>query len=66
MPAAASIAGAIIIAASVRAPCAESPRTVRIQVEAPEDVSGRYPGAPRLQSFAWAKWVGKWIFVGGP
>ncbi len=34
-------------------------------IEASEDVSGRFPGAPRLQSFAWAQWDGKWIFIAG-
>ena len=35
------------------------------RVEASEDVSAQFPGAPRLQSFAWAQWDGKWIFIGG-
>ena len=30
-----------------------------------EDVSSAFPGAPRLQSFAWAHWNGKWIFIAG-
>src|SRR4051812_2431854 len=34
-------------------------------VEASQDVSSRFPGAPRLQSFAWAHWRGKWIFFAG-
>lgn len=34
-------------------------------VEASEDASADFPGAPRLQSFAWAQWGGKWIFIGG-
>jgi hypothetical protein len=34
-------------------------------LEATENVSTRFPGAPRLQSFAWAQWDGKWIFIGG-
>src|SRR5436190_9042223 len=36
---------------------------VPFTIEASEDVSARFPGAPRLQSFAWAQWEGKWIFI---
>src|SRR5258708_33465485 len=61
----AAFAAAIIMIASVRVRGAELPRTVRIQIEASEDVSSLFPGAPRLQSFAWAQWDGKWIFLGG-
>src|SRR5260370_12884330 len=35
------------------------------RIEASEDVSERFAGAPRLQSFAWAQWQGKWIFIAG-
>src|SRR5260221_545724 len=35
------------------------------RVEACEDVSGRFTGAPRLHSFAWGQWEGKWIFLAG-
>jgi hypothetical protein len=41
------------------------PHSVPFIIEASEDVSGRFPGAPRLQSFAWAQWDGKWIFIAG-
>jgi hypothetical protein len=34
-------------------------------IEATENVASQFPGAPRLQSFAWAVWDGKWIFIGG-
>jgi hypothetical protein len=34
-------------------------------IEASEDVAVDFPGAPRLQSFAWAQWDGKWIFIAG-
>jgi hypothetical protein len=34
-------------------------------VEASEDVSADFPGAPLLQSFVWAQWQGKWIFIAG-
>ena len=28
-------------------------------------MAANFPGAPRLQSFAWAQWEGKWIFISG-
>ncbi len=34
-------------------------------VEASEDVSADFIGAPRLQSFVSAQWDGKWIFIAG-
>lgn len=34
-------------------------------IEAKEDVSGRFPGAPRLHSFVSAEWEGKWLFLAG-
>ena len=36
-----------------------------ILVEASEEASAEFLGAPRLQSFAWAQWGGKWIFIAG-
>jgi len=39
--------------------------SVPFKVEATENVSVDFPGAPRLQSFAWAQWEGKWIFIAG-
>ncbi len=34
-------------------------------IEAAENVAARFPGAPRLQSYAWAEWDGKWILLAG-
>jgi hypothetical protein len=34
-------------------------------IEAVENVAARFPGAPKLQSFAWAEWDGKWILIAG-
>jgi hypothetical protein len=34
-------------------------------LEAVENLAGQMPGAPKLQSFAWAEWDGKWILIGG-
>src|SRR5580698_1738808 len=44
---------------------AGSRRPAPFVLEAAEDVSANFPGAPRLQSFAWAQWDGKWIFISG-
>jgi len=44
---------------------AGSRRVAPFVLEATEDVSANFPGAPRLQSFAWAQWDGKWIFISG-
>src|SRR5215471_8961547 len=38
---------------------------VPFSVEATENVGGEFPGAPRLQSFSFAQWKGRWVFVGG-
>jgi len=34
-------------------------------VEATEDASSQFPGAPRIQSFSFAEWKGRWVFLGG-
>ena len=41
------------------------PAAAPLLVDAMEDISNEFPGAPRLHSFAWAQWDGKWIFIGG-
>ena len=38
---------------------------VPFTIEASEDVAREFPGAPRLQSFSFAQWKGRWIFIGG-
>jgi hypothetical protein len=55
----------LVIAPCGRVAGAELPRVAPIQIEASEDVSSSFPGAPQLQSFAWAQWDGKWVFIGG-
>ena len=35
------------------------------QIDASEDVSAEFLGAPRLHSFVSAEWDGKWIFIAG-
>jgi hypothetical protein len=39
--------------------------TIPFAIEATEDVADQFPGAPRLQSFSFAQWKGRWIFIGG-
>ncbi len=41
------------------------PGNLPFRVTATEDVSGEYPGAPRIQSFSFAQWKGRWVFIGG-
>ena len=42
-------------------PAAQLPFTV----EACEDAASQFPGAPRIQSFAFGQWQGRWVFIGG-
>jgi hypothetical protein len=44
---------------------ARSSATVPFTVEATEDVADEFPGAPWLQSFSFAQWKGRWVFIGG-
>jgi hypothetical protein len=39
--------------------------TSHFTIEASEDVTAEFPGAPRLQSFSFAQWKGRWVFIGG-
>jgi len=41
------------------------PTQLPFTVEACEDVSNQFPGAPRVQSFAFGQWQGRWVFIGG-
>jgi hypothetical protein len=41
------------------------PRPLPFTVEACEDASSQFPGAPRVQSFAFGQWQGRWVFIGG-
>jgi hypothetical protein len=34
-------------------------------IDASEDVAAEFPAAPRLQSFSFAQWKGRWVFIGG-
>src|SRR3954465_1097733 len=42
-----------------------TPASVPFSVEATEDASQEFPGAPRLQSFSFGQWKGRWVFIGG-
>src|SRR5579871_5610834 len=59
----------ILIVAAVQVLAAETsaglPPDLPFVFEAAENVAARFPGAPRLQSFAWAEWDGKWILLAG-
>jgi hypothetical protein len=39
--------------------------SAQFTIDASEDAAGDFPGAPRLQSFSFAQWKGRWIFIGG-
>ncbi|HUI77119.1 MAG TPA: hypothetical protein VLY24_04370 [Bryobacteraceae bacterium] len=34
-------------------------------VDASEDAAAEFPGAPRVQSFSFAQWKGRWVIIGG-
>lgn len=57
-PVIAFAAGCLLVAAS-------GPAARPLLIEASEDVAADFAGVPRLQSFAWAQWEGKWIFIAG-
>lgn len=39
--------------------------TLPFSIDAVEDVSSQFPGAPRIHSFVSAEWQGHWIFLAG-
>lgn len=41
------------------------PNQVPFHIEATEDVSREFPDAPKLQSFSFGQWKGRWVFIGG-
>src|SRR5579864_9450507 len=41
------------------------PADLPFTVEASEDAASQFPGAPRLQSFSFGQWEGRWVFIGG-
>ena len=42
-----------------------SPAPVPFAIEASENVTAEFPGSPRLQSFSFGQWKGRWVFIGG-
>jgi len=41
------------------------PGNLPFAVDASEDASSQFPGAPRIQSFSFAQLEGRWVFLGG-
>ena len=41
------------------------PGNLPFTVDASEDASSQFPDAPRIQSFSFAQWEGRWVFLGG-
>jgi hypothetical protein len=56
------LAGGCCAADALTTPVSGNPS---FTLEAREDESARFPGSPRLHSFAKAQWNGKWIFIAG-
>src|SRR6266700_2633217 len=52
---------ALLLLLATALPAARLPFTI----EATEDASADFPGAPRIQSFSFAQWQGRWVFIGG-
>ena len=50
---------------SARISLGQSTTILPFSIEASEDVANDFPGAPRLQSFSFAQWKGRWVFIGG-
>ncbi len=55
----------LIVILACRASAARTPVTIPFTIDASEDVANEFPGAPRLQSFSFAQWKGRWVFIGG-
>jgi hypothetical protein len=55
----------VIVALACGFALAQSSATVPFTIELSESASSEFPGAPRLQSFSFAQWKGRWVFVGG-
>src|SRR5260370_635266 len=43
----------------------QPPVDLPFTVDASEDAASQFPGAPRLQSFSFGQWKGRWVFIGG-
>jgi hypothetical protein len=57
--------GVFVLILACRMMSARPSATVPFAIEATEDAAGDFPGAPRLQSFSFAQWKGRWVFIGG-
>jgi hypothetical protein len=58
-------AGATLLLGCLLAAATLPDVSVPFKVEASEDAAADFIGAPQLQSFVWAQWDGKWIFIAG-
>lgn len=43
----------------------QAPADLPFAVDASEDAASQFPAAPRLQSFSFGQWKGRWVFIGG-
>src|SRR5689334_8889254 len=50
---------------SARISLGQSTTILPFSIEASEDVANDFAGAPRIQSFSFAQWKGRWVFIGG-
>ena len=41
------------------------PAQIPFTVDASEDASANFPGAPQLESSSFGQWKGRWVFIGG-
>src|SRR5262245_6738377 len=55
----------LVVILACRANAAPTSATIPFTIDASEDVANEFPGAPRLQSFSFAQWKGRWVFIGG-
>src|SRR5690242_20517800 len=58
-------AGVTLVWGSILTTAGAPGATIPFLVDASENVSAEFTGAPRLQSFVSAQWDGKWIFIAG-
>jgi hypothetical protein len=55
----------LVVLLSCRIILARPSAAVSFAIEASEDVAADFPGAPQVQSFAFAQSKGRWVFIGG-
>jgi hypothetical protein len=55
----------LLVLLACRIISAQSTASSPFTITATEDVANDFPGAPHLQSFSFAQWQGRWVFIGG-